>query len=88
MLVVLVLLPLQLLSGGVTPRESMPLAVQYLMLLAPTTHFVALGKAILYRGAGLAVVWPALLALVAIAVVLFGVSLLLFRRSVAQAANT
>jgi ABC-2 type transport system permease protein len=87
MLVVLVLLPLQLLSGGVTPRESMPLAVQYLMLLAPTTHFVALGKAILYRGAGLAVVWPALLALVAIAVVLFGVSLLLFRRSVAQAAN-
>jgi len=32
--------------------------VQQLMLLAPTTHFVQLGQAILFRGAGLEVVWP------------------------------
>lgn len=57
MLVVLVLVPLQLLSGGVTPRESMPELVQDLMLAAPTTHFVAGAQAILYRGAGLDVVW-------------------------------
>jgi len=56
MLLVLVLLPLQLLSGGSTPRESMPRLVQDLMLGAPTTHFVAAGQAILYRGAGLTVV--------------------------------
>lgn len=52
MLMVLVLIPLELLSGGVTPRESMPFLVREIMLAAPTTHFVELGQAILYRGAG------------------------------------
>jgi hypothetical protein len=41
--VVPVVIPLQLLSGGVTPRESMPQVVQNLMLAAPTTHFTELG---------------------------------------------
>lgn len=86
MLVILVLLPLQMLSGGVTPRESMPQAVQYLMQLAPTTHFVSIGQAILYRGAGIDVVWPQFLALIVIAGVLFTVSMLLFRKSVTQMA--
>lgn len=35
MLLVLVLLPLQMLSGGTTPRESMPDFVQNIMLAAP-----------------------------------------------------
>lgn len=86
MLVILVLLPLQMLSGGVTPRESMPQAVQLLMQLAPTTHFVSIGQSILYRGAGLSVVWPQFLALIVIAGVLFAVSMLLFRKSVTQMA--
>ena len=86
MLVILVLLPLQMLSGGVTPRESMPQAVQYLMQLAPTTHFVSIGQAILFRGAGIEVVWPQFLALIVIAGVLFAVSMLLFRKSVTQMA--
>ena len=30
------------LSGGVTPRESMPLFVKTVMEAAPTTHFVVL----------------------------------------------
>ncbi|MGS9102336.1 ABC transporter permease, partial [Salmonella enterica subsp. enterica serovar Infantis] len=38
-LMILVLLPLQMLSGGSTPRESMPQAVQDIMLTMPTTHF-------------------------------------------------
>ena len=84
MLVILVLLPLQMLSGGVTPRESMPPAVQHLMQLAPTTHFVSIGQSILYRGAGIDIVWPQFLALIAIAAVLFSMSMLLFRKSVAQ----
>jgi hypothetical protein len=58
MLAVLILLPLQFLSGNSTPRESMPELVQNLMLAAPTTHFVASSQAILFRGAGLSVVWP------------------------------
>lgn len=41
LLMILVLLPLQMLSGGSTPRESMPQAVQDIMLTMPTTHFVS-----------------------------------------------
>jgi ABC-2 type transport system permease protein len=84
MLSMLILLPLQLLSGGATPRESMPAFVQHLMLAAPTTHFVAAGQAILFRGAGLTVVWPQFLALFGIGAVLFAVSLNRFRRTISQ----
>src|SRR5690606_28944334 len=53
MLMVLLIIPLQMLSGGMTPRESMPELVRTIMLAAPTTHFVEVGNAILYRGAGI-----------------------------------
>lgn len=80
MLTVLVLLPLEMLSGGITPRESMPKFVQDVMLAAPTTHFVELGQAILFRGAGLDVVWPQFLALATIGCAFFLVALARFRR--------
>ena len=86
LLMVLILLPLQLLSGGMTPRESMPELVQSVMLLAPTTHFVELGQAILYRGAGLDVVWQPFLALAAIGSALFALSLARFRKTISQMA--
>ncbi|HVZ06974.1 ABC transporter permease [Rhodopila sp.] len=83
LLVILVLLPLQMLSGGSTPRESMPDVVQYVMLAAPTTYFVMLAQAILYRAAGLAVVWPYFVALAAIGSALFGFALARFRAAIA-----
>lgn len=83
LMMILVILPLELLSGGMTPRESMPQAVQFIMQFAPTTHFVSLAQAVLYRGAGLDVVWPSLLAMAAIAAAFFTASLLMFRRSIA-----
>jgi ABC-2 type transport system permease protein len=86
LLSVLVLLPLQLLSGGFTARESMPAFVQTVMLAAPTTHFVASSQAILFRGAGLAVVWPRLLAMAVIGGVLFTISLNRFRKTISQMA--
>lgn len=82
LLLILALLPLEMLSGGTTPRESMPDIVQTVMLAAPTTHFVAMAQAILYRGAGFAVVWPQLLALGVIGAALFFGALLRFRRAI------
>jgi ABC-2 type transport system permease protein len=82
LLMMLVLLPLQMLSGGMTPRESMPLAVQHLMLGVPTTHFVMLSQGILFRGAGLDVVWPQFLALTCIGAIFFGIALARFRRTI------
>jgi ABC-2 type transport system permease protein len=81
LLLMMVLLPLQVLSGGMTPRESMPEAVQLIMLGAPNTHFVMLAQAILYRGAGLGVVWPQFLTLASIGSALFIFALGRFRKS-------
>ncbi|GAA0604432.1 ABC transporter permease [Craurococcus roseus] len=81
LLVILVIIPLEMLSGGFTPRESMPGFVQMAMLAAPTTHFVSLAQAILFRGAGLPVVWPQFLALGAIGACLFGYALARLRAS-------
>lgn len=86
LLIILVLLPLQILSGGTTPRESMPELVQQIMLAAPTTHFVALAQAILYRGAGFAIVWPYMLAIAGIGTLFFVAALSRFRKTLAQMA--
>lgn len=84
LLVVLILLPMEVLSGGATPRESMPEITQNIMLVAPSTHFVSLAQAILFRGAGLEIVWPQMLALVVIGSVLFILSLRRFRKSLSS----
>lgn len=86
MLMILILLPLEMLSGGTTPRESMPQAVQDLMLAAPTTHFVELGQAILYRGAGFSVVWSSFAALLIIGSIMFYLSLRRFRTTIGSMA--
>ncbi|MCC6377633.1 MAG: ABC transporter permease [Burkholderiales bacterium] len=86
MLLILVLLPLQMLSGSSTPRESMPAFVQDIMIAAPTTHFVAAAQAILYRGAGLDFVWQPMAWLVAIGSTFFAFSLRRFSRTVGQMA--
>jgi ABC-2 type transport system permease protein len=86
LLIMLVLMPLQMLSGGSTPRESMPRLLQDLMLASPTTHFTELSQAILYRGAGIEVVWRPFAALVVIGAVFFAVSLRRFRRTIGQLA--
>ena len=84
LLIILVIIPLQLLSGGVTPRESMPEIVQTIMLGAPTTYFVRLAQGILYRGAGLDTVWPDFLAMTGVGMVFFVAAIARFRKSVTQ----
>jgi ABC-2 type transport system permease protein len=75
LLLVLVLLPMQILSGAATPRESMPQIVQTIMLAVPDTYFVMLVQAIMFRGAGLDIIWPQYLALFTIGTALFAFAL-------------
>ncbi len=84
MLLLLVLLPMKMLSGGVTPMESMPHGIQTFMQLAPTTHFVEFSQAILYRGAGMEVVWRPFLCLLVIGAALFMCAWSRFRKTVAS----
>ncbi|MBT0351434.1 ABC transporter permease [Morganella morganii subsp. morganii] len=86
LLMIMVLLPLNMLSGGMTSRESMPQFVQDIMQTMPTTHFVSLAQAILYRGADFLIVWPQFIYLIIIGGVFFGAALLRFRKTISAMA--
>jgi ABC-2 type transport system permease protein len=81
MIFILTILPLMMLSGSFTPFESMPEILQSIMFLTPTSYFVEISQAILFRGAGIEVVWQSLVAIFAIGIVFFFFSLFMFRKS-------
>jgi ABC-2 type transport system permease protein len=83
LLIILVVVALQLLSGGSTPVESMPEWLQYLTFLLPSRHFVSFSQVIIYRGGGLRAVWLQFLMVGGIGLGFFVYSLALFRKSIA-----
>jgi ABC-2 type transport system permease protein len=85
LLYLLVFLPMNMLSGSNTPLESMPGWLATIMQASPSTHFVSLAQAILYRGAGFAVVWPQFVIVALIGGVFLGLALLRFRRAIGAA---
>jgi ABC-2 type transport system permease protein len=85
LLYMLVAVPMNILSGAATPLESMPPWLAAVMQLSPSTHFVSFAQAILYRGAGLDVVWPQFLAVGGIGVLLLLLSLIRFRAALSSA---
>lgn len=58
LLYILVAFPMNILSVGNTPLESMPHLLRTIMQFSPATHFVSFAQSILFRGAGLSVIWP------------------------------
>jgi ABC-2 type transport system permease protein len=87
LLYMLVALPMIVLSGSNTPLESMPRALQIIMHVSPSAHFVSFAQSILYRGAGFADVWPDFLATGAVGLLVFTLALLRFRGAMAAAAG-
>ena len=73
-----------LLSGSFTPFESMPAFLQSLMYISPSTHFVRFAQAILYRGAGIGVVWPDLAIMAGLGAVFITIALSRFRAMLAR----
>lgn len=84
LLFILVQMPMQLLSGMLTPLEAMPDWLQTAVQLLPTKHYVSLTQAILTRGAGIETVWPELLAILAMGAAAFAFSLARFRTFLSQ----
>jgi ABC-2 type transport system permease protein len=84
LLFMLVALPMNLLSGSQTPTESQPEWLQTLMQAVPSTHFVSFAQAILFRDAGLSVVWPQFALVAAIGGLFFAFAAFRFRRSIAE----
>jgi ABC-2 type transport system permease protein len=77
-----VIVILYLLSGSTTPIETMPSWLQTIMQVTPNTQFVAFSQAVLYRGAGLELVWPQLAALTAIGVATLALCRVRFRNAI------
>ncbi len=86
LLYMLVYMPMNMLSGANTPLESMPPWLATAMQASPSTHFVSFAQSILYRGAGIDVVWPQFLLVALIGGLFFGLAILRFRSVVARAA--
>jgi ABC-2 type transport system permease protein len=84
LLYMLVYLPMNLLSGSNTPLESMPPWLATVMQASPSTHFVSFAQSILYRGAGIDVVWPEFALVGLIGGLFFGLAILRFRSVAAQ----
>jgi ABC-2 type transport system permease protein len=84
MLFILIILPLLMLSGGMSPYESMPAVIQYIMYLSPTSHYMQAAQAILFRSADIGMIWESLLAIVVIGAAFFIAALFLFKRSLAS----
>jgi ABC-2 type transport system permease protein len=73
-----------LLSGAATPLESMPRLVRMFAQILPTTQFVSLSQAVLYRGAGISVVTPQLTAICAWGILFVLLALQRFRSMLAR----
>jgi ABC-2 type transport system permease protein len=85
LLFMLIFLPMNLLSGSNTPLESMPHWLATIMQASPSTHFVSFAQAILYRGAGIDVVWPHFVFVGVIGAVFLAIAIRRFRSTSAQA---
>ncbi len=82
LLMMMTIMPMMMLSGGLTPIESQPEFVQPLTWFLPSRHYMAFAQAVVFRGAGMDIVWPQFLTVAGLGTVFFTSSLTLFRRSI------
>ncbi len=76
------LLPSIMLSGYIFPLSSLPPALRAISQIIPATHFIAIARGIINRGAGFFDLWPNVAALMAIAIVLVAGSARAFKKTI------
>lgn len=72
-------LPITILSGAITPVESMSAFFRYLTLFNPLTHYISIIKGILMKGVGIEILWSKALALLVFAAIMLSISSYRFR---------
>jgi ABC-2 type transport system permease protein len=76
------LLPSIMLSGYIFPLAALPGPLRLFAKLLPATHFIAISRGIVIRGAGFADLWPSVASLLVIAVVLVAGSTRAFHKTI------
>ncbi len=82
LLTVLAIVPILMLSGGMSPIESQPEYIQPITWLLPSRHFMEFAQAVVFRGADFGTVWPVMLNMAALGAVYLAISLAIFRSSI------
>ena len=78
----MVLLPSIMLSGYIFPLSSLPGPLRVLSQILPATHFIAISRGIIIRGAVFSDLWHSVAALLAIAAVLLAGSTRAFHKTI------
>jgi ABC-2 type transport system permease protein len=81
LMVMPLMLPAMMLSGYIFPIASLPLALQYVGALLPTTYFIYIMRAVVIKGVGLSLIIPQTIALSVFAVALLGLAMWRFRKN-------
>ncbi len=76
----LLMVPMIYLSGLIFPIENMPQPIQYATYLIPLRYYAVILRGIFLKGAGLDVLWPQALALLAFGVSVIALASLRFRK--------
>jgi ABC-2 type transport system permease protein len=84
-LALMTLLPQILLSGLIFPLESIVIGVRWIAYFLPLTYFVQISRGVLVRGAPIDALIAPLAALAVLGTLVFGLSVLRFRRDLAPA---
>lgn len=79
-----VFLVLSMLSGATSPLESMPEPLQYMLQISPSVHYVKIAHGIIFRGAGLEIIWPQLVVLAVLGLAFLTAALARFRAMLAR----
>ncbi len=82
MISMLLIMPIILLSGVMSPIDNMPVAVQYFTFLIPLRYFIVIVRSIFMKGAGMSILWPDTIALAAFGIVLFLLSVSRFNKRI------
>ena len=80
MLMLPVYIVINLFAGGSSPRANMPQAAQRISAYWPLTQFTEFAQGILFRGAGIRIVWPQMVVLMMLGLLFLGLALMWFRK--------
>lgn len=78
--VFLIMLPFLYLSGFTFPVENMPPIIQFASNFIPLKYFLIIIRSIFLKGSGIAELWDEMLIMLAIGLVVFTLSVLVFRK--------
>jgi ABC-2 type transport system permease protein len=81
LMVMPVMLPAMMLSGYIFPIASLPVVLQYIGYLLPTTYFIYIMRAVVIKGVGLDLIIPQTIALGLFGLALLGLAIWRFRKT-------